>query len=281
MSRQRPGEDLSLERTVLKYAAALGLGLLLLVGYPAYQDATARGDIATGHLSMHRATVLDTNYDSGWDGDSNWVSQEIELQLDDGTRVTKPMNGAVINVDSGDGVSVGLSRGRLVSVNGESVRTHSVSVVFVLPILSGILVLVTIYAVLLRSSDPAHRYPYTVRYPYTAGYVTQSVLLCFVALVALPELGQFEVWRSIIVLAGATGIPLIIFWRRCRQRDRSPDQPSRPEIIPGPGGSQKALGHEEVRDPGQERDDVVSAGEGEIGVHIGESGLKRDQDPEP
>jgi len=222
MNRYRPGEDLSLERTVMKYAAAVGLGLLLLVGYPAYQDATARGDFATGHLSMHRASVLDTNYDSGWDGDSNWVSQEIDLQLDDGTKVTKPMNGAVINVDSGDNVSVGLSRGRLVSVNGEYVRRHSITVPVSLPILSGILVLVTIYVVLLRSSEPARRYP------YTAGYVTQSVLLCFVALVGLPELGPFEVWRSVIVLAGATGIPLVIFWWRCRQRDRSPNQPGRP-----------------------------------------------------
>jgi hypothetical protein len=42
--------------------------------------------------------VLDVKYDSGWDGSSNWSSQEIRLQLPDGTELTKPMNGVMVGL---------------------------------------------------------------------------------------------------------------------------------------------------------------------------------------
>ncbi|WP_436522532.1 hypothetical protein [Actinoplanes sp. HUAS TT8] len=202
--------DRAFERTVLKYAAGLCLGLLLLVAYPAYGDITARTDFATGRLAMHDATVLTTAYDSGWDSDSDWVTQQLSLRLDNGVEVTTPMSKTMIKVDEGDTVSVGFSHGRPVSVEGAYIRSDSALVTIGLLIASGALVLSVVYAVVIRRSAPGRKDP------YTAGYVTQALLLYFVFGGLVPY-GRYQGWRPVIGLLLATAIPLTIFWLRSRR----------------------------------------------------------------
>ena len=209
--------DRTFERTILKYAAGLCLGLLLLVAYPAYVEITTRGDFAADRLETHSATVLSTDYDSGWDTASNWTSQEITLRLDNGAERTKPMNGIMIDVDEGDTVSVGLSHGRLTSVEGTYIRSKSAVVRFGLLIMAGGLVLSAIYAVQIRRSASARSAP------YTAGYVTQALILYF--LLSLPRYGRYDAWGPVITLILATAIPLTIFWTRHRRPVPAPVTP--------------------------------------------------------
>ncbi|KUL31759.1 hypothetical protein [Actinoplanes awajinensis] len=202
--------DRTFERTILKYAAGVCLGMLLLVAYPAYVEITTRGDFAADRLETHSATVLNTDYDSGWDTSSNWTSQQITLRLDTGAERTKPRNEIMIRVDEGDTVSVGLSHGRLVSVQGTYVRSPSAVTAFGLLIMAGGLVLSAICAVQIRRS------PSTRSTPYTSGYVLQAlVLYLLLFLVTWP--GRYEAWGPVINLVLATAIPLAIFGVRHRR----------------------------------------------------------------
>ncbi|BEL04310.1 hypothetical protein Q0Z83_025010 [Actinoplanes sichuanensis] len=215
------GGDKTFEQTILRYAAGLFVILLFVVAYPTYVQITTLSDFAADRLETHRATVVAIDYDSGWDTAQHWTSQQLTLRLDDGAERTESMSGTMVDVQEGDMVSVGLSHGRLVSVEGVYVRSKSAVVGIGLLIMAGAFVLSAISAVQIRRPTS------TRSTPYTSGYVTQAVVLCLL-LTLVPWPGRLEAWGPVIALVLAAAIPLTIFRARHRRPAPaviSPDNP--------------------------------------------------------
>ncbi|MFI1992911.1 hypothetical protein [Actinoplanes sp. NPDC020271] len=210
--------DRSGERAVLKYAAAICLGLLFLVAYPTCMEVATRDDFIANRLETHRAEVLDVEYDSGFDGSTTWTSQKFTLRLDNDAQLTEPIYGAWIKAEKGGIVSAGLSHGRLVTVDGQYIRSGSVIVLVGLTFMAGAFVLSVVSAVQVRRTTPGRSDP------YTSGYVTQALIL-YVLLTSVIDYGRYDAWEPVITLALATGIPLTIFWSRHRRPRPAPVMP--------------------------------------------------------
>jgi hypothetical protein len=194
---------------IARWAAPIGLLLLMALAVPIHHEISSRKAFADGHLVRHVVKVVTVRWDSGNGYDHEWVSQDVRVEMVDGTMLRKPDVEKIVDVEEGELVTVGLWHGRLVTMEGQYVRSSPAAVVFFLPIAVGALMMAALSAVRARYAG------LYARVPYVAGYVTQSVVLCFVVCLAT---GAMVAWWPLIGLLAAAGPPVLLCWWRYGRR---------------------------------------------------------------
>jgi hypothetical protein len=175
-------------RKVVLWSLAVGVLLAGLAAGPAFEEYASRA----GTLDSKPATVEKIVLTNGESLEGRWYDQELRLRFDDGSLRTKPAGGGYVHgVEEGDRVTVGLSHGTVVTVNGAYVRPHPYVLNFLTPFVAAAFVLAAVAG----------------RGRYTSGYVGLAAVVCGV--VGLAAVSR-PWWPAAATVVGVA-VPLLAF----------------------------------------------------------------------